>query len=88
MRTVPRSASQSRIKWRSFLSRTASCNLLEPTDVVPIQRDNSDQEEEEQEKEEEQGQAATRRISQHDQHTLIRVRPPPRFTIPYQEGRP
>ena len=35
---------------------------------------------------EEQGQPATRRISQHDQYTPIRVRPPPRFTIPYQEG--
>ena len=37
---------------------------------------------------EEQGQIDTRRISQDDQHTLIGVRPPPRFTFPYQEGRP
>ena len=50
-------------------------------------RHNSDQEEEEQAKKEEQGQTSTRQISQHDKYTLIEVRPPPRFTIPYQEER-
>jgi hypothetical protein len=80
---VSRSISQSRTRRRSSLSRTVSCNLL----AIPIWRNDGYQEKEQPEKVEKQGQVVTRIISQYDQHNPIRVRLPPHFTIPCQEGR-
>ena len=71
------------LKGEVFFQESYLAIFWTSANVVPAQRDNSDQEEEEQEKEKEQSQAATRRISQHDQHTPIRVWQPPRFTIPF-----